>query len=466
MRYEEQVRHLFETEPGFASAIDLFEKLKEVKRPRVLNFSHHDLDGITSAFIVRRLLERHLNAEVVTKLPPYFKLREEEFWETLEGEDRFDLLLITDKGTFGYYDDFLKHIERVLVIDHHPLDGRPKHCTVVNPSAERSVPAAASLICHMLATKLGLTDDYDDFAALIGCRGDFVFDPVRKTSADFAKPFIEREKERFRRAFEIRPENPTMYDLVDRDRTALINQIGEVLHAGCLAHLYNQALGIDVSYGPELVFDFLLEVAKRGERLAEFCTITDVLGHMPKGQMLSRVFEQYKSDWNMLNRRAENTVFLDEIRGVGIYLLFAKEAPEMQVAQFPAILPFVALTRLDGLKLAGGHPHVMMIIFCPKERGVHISMRGGDGVLDCGAMCSQLASHLRELYPEQEGIGGGGHDRAAECMVDKPVPMYAVMHELLALVQEMGRLAETLESGEVTQKDVEKARLLGLARNF
>ena len=51
-------------------------------------------------------------------------------------------------------------------------------------------------------------------------------------------------------------------------------------------------------------------------------------------------------------------------------------------------------------------------------------------------------------------------------MVDKPVPMYAVMHGLLTLVQEMSRIAKTLKSGEVTQEDAEKARLLGLDRNL
>ena len=172
----------------------------------------------------------------------------------------------------------------------------------------------------------------------------------------------------------------------------------------------------------------------------------------------------YEEQFQQL-RRVENLVFLDEILGVGIYMLFAKELSATQ-AQFPAILSF-ASTRLDELKLAGGHSHVMLIVFCPKERGVHISMRGDGGVLDCGAMCSQLASHLRGLYPEQkEGIGGGGHDRAAECVVDKPVPMYAVMHELLALVQEMSRIAKALESGGVKREDAEKARLLGLDRNL
>ena len=466
MNYEGQVQQLFETDPGFASTVGLLEKLGELKRPRVLNFSHHDHDGIASAFIVRRLLERHLDAEVVTKLPSYFRLWEDALKKTLKEDGRFDLLLITDKGTFKSYDDFFKYIDRVLIIDHHPLDGRPTQCTVFNPSADHPVPAAASLLCHMLATKLGRTDDYEDFAALVGCRGDFAFDPVQKTSADMARPFIERARKKFARAFELKRDRSTMYDLVDRNRTVLINQIGEMLHAGCLAHLYNQTLGTDITYGPELVLDFLFELAEREDKPAEFLTIADVLGRTQKGQMLSRVFEQYKSDWSLLSRRAEKMVFLDEIRGVGIYMLFAEEAPAMQATVFPAILPFVASTRMDELKRAGGHPHVMMIIFCPKERGVHISMRGGGGMLGCGAMCFQLAGRLRELYPGQEGIGGGGHDRAAECVVDKPAPMYAVMHQLLALVQEMGRLAGALERGEATREDTEKAKALGLESNF
>lgn len=173
----------------------------------------------------------------------------------------------------------------------------------------------------------------------------------------------------------------------------------------------------------------------------------------------------YEEQFQRLGR-VENLVFLDEILGVGIYMLFAKEASATQ-AQFLAILPFATSTRLDELKLASGHSHVMLIVFCPKERGVHISMRGGGGVLDCGAMCSQLVGRLRGLYPEQEeGIEGGGHDHAAECMVDKPVPMYAVMHELLALVQEMSRIAKALESGGVKPEDAEKARSLGLDRNL
>lgn len=464
MTYEAQVQQLFETDPGFAAAVGLIEKLGRRKHPRVLAFSHHDLDGIASAFILQRLLKRHADAEVVLKLPPYFKLWEEALLDTLRVEGEFDLLLLMDKGTFAYYDDFMKHVDQVLIIDHHQLDGRPNECVVFNPAIEiPEYAAAAALLCHMLAMKLGPTDIYDDFAALVGCRGDFAFDPVQKTCVDFARPFVEWATEKFPLAFEVKLDRPTMYELVDRDRTALVNQISEVLHAGCLAHLYNQILGINVLYGPELVHDFLLELAGRGDPPTKFRTVKYMLGSKPKGQILSRVFNQYKSDWGLLSGRVENAVFLEEIRGVGVYMMFAREAEAMQEAPFPAILPFVASTKLDALKRAGGHPHSMVIVFCPKKRGVHISMRGGGGMINCGAACFQLAVRLQDLYPDYKGIGGGGHGRAAECLVDKPVPMYAVMQELLLMVQEMAGLARALDSGEIAPEQVEKARSLGLS---
>ncbi len=463
MKYAEQIDRLFKIDPGFAGAVGILEKLSKRKNPRVLYFSHHDLDGITSAFIAKRLLERHAGAEVVLKLPPYFKLWEEALVEVLEEEGKFDLLLITDKGTFSPYDDFLKHVPQVLIIDHHQLDGKPEKCTVFNPTVEISEYApAASLLCHMLATKLGVGDIYNDFATLIGCRGDFAFDAVQRTYADFARPFIKQVRKKFPRAFRLKAARPTMYDLVDRSRTVLVNQLSEVLHAGCLAHLYNQALGTNISYGPELVHEFLIELSEHGGRPEKLSSIRDMLGDGPKGKILSRVFDRYKSDWALLSRRVENAVFLWEVRGVGVYMMFAEEADAMRAASFPAILPFVASTRMDALKRAGGHPHSMIIIFCPKERGVHISMRGGGGLINCGSMCFQLAARLQELYPEQKGIGGGGHARAAECLVDKPTPMYAVMHELASMVQEMGRLSVALDSGTATPEESEKAKSLGL----
>ena len=441
----------------------LIDKLRERKRLRVLNFSHNDSDGITSAFIIRRIFERYLGAEVVTKMPQHFKLWEEALVEALNEEGKFDLLVISDKGTFEVYDDLLKHIKPILIIDHHQLDGTPKKCTLFNPTIETSEYAsAASLLCHVLSSKLGFADIYDDFAALLGCRGDFAFDPVEGTSAEFARPFIDMAKEKFPLVFEVKKGAPTMYEMVDRERTALINQIGEVLHSGCLAHLYSRALGLPETYGPTLVHDFLLELVNRGEDPSKFSNLEDFLGKMSKGQLLSKVYGQFKADWQVLDGRADNAVFLGEIRGVGIYLIFAEEVESMKTAPFPAVLPFVASTKLEGLKRAGGHAHAMVVVFCQKAGGIHISMRGGGGLINCGKMCFQLSTKLQELYSTEKGIGGGGHARAAELLADKPVQMYSVMHALLFIVDEMVGLAKALDSGIATPEEAERADILGV----
>lgn len=438
MNHPRQIQSRSKTDEGLRRAIELLEDLKKVESPRILNFSHHDLDGIGSAAIIKRLLQRYLNAAVVTKLPPRFMLTRPEVEGAL-ADGPFDALVISDKGTFDCYDDFLEYFEKVLVIDHHLSDGMPKRCVVYNPSAHRSVPTAASLLCHMLAEELDLADDYDDLAALMGCRGDFVFDPVLDNREEFAKPFIERAARKFKNMFEPKFERPTMFDLVDRGRTTLVNQIGELLHAGCLAHFYQPAGGF---YGPELVLNCILKLADEKVKLGELNSLDDLLNHLPVSQVLLDAYNAFKSDWDLLARRAENSILLNEVQGVGIYLIFAREAPAMQAAPFPAILPYVAMTKLHSLRASKNHQNVLMIVFCPKTQGVHISMRSTGGVLDCNILCSELARRIRTLYRQSEGVSGGGHEKAAECFIGGSVPMYAAMHELMALVREIVQFAK------------------------
>ncbi len=461
MRYQQQIEDLYERNSGFPSVVQAIRDLKQ--NPRVLIFSHHDLDGITSAFILKRMLERLKGAEVVVRMPQHFKLWEQTLVEALEQEGRFDMLIISDKGTFEYYDSLLKHIEPIVIIDHHQLDGRPQKCLLFNPTVQNSDYASAcALLCHMIAKKLTEVDRYDDFAALVGCRGDFAFDPVGKTAAEFTKPFLDYVRSVFPNLLEVRSGRPTMYDIVDRTRTALINQIGEVLQVGTIAHFYKDMLNIDVVSGPRLVLEFLLELVDRGVDPKQIRTVREFLGTKPKGMILSTVFEQYKEDWDLLEARTENPVYLGEVRGVGIYLLFAREAKAMERAPFPAILPFVASTKLEVFKRRGGHPHAAVIVFCPKERGVHISMRGGGGIINCGKICFEVARRLQSRYPGYSGIGGGGHARAAELLADKPVPMYAVMHELLFAIEQLIEVAKALDRGELEPEKLKLAEAFGL----
>ena len=136
MTYLEQIEELYEKNPGFSAVVETIQRLK--KNPRILNFSHHDLDGISSAFILKRLFERKLGAKMVIRMPQHFKLWEETLVETLKQEGKFDLLVISDKGTFEYYDELLKHIDPIVIIDHHQLDGKPKNCVLFNPTVQSS----------------------------------------------------------------------------------------------------------------------------------------------------------------------------------------------------------------------------------------------------------------------------------------------------------------------------------------
>ncbi|MEM3422023.1 MAG: DHH family phosphoesterase [Candidatus Hadarchaeum sp.] len=432
MNYREQLQLLQERDSGFAKAVELVKELSRLREPKVINFSHHDVDGVACAFILQRLFRR-IGARFTVKMPERFRLLEEDFGLVSKG--KVDLLVISDKGTFASYEDFSEKAENILIIDHHTPDGNPRGAVVFNPSVEQHVSTSASLMCHMLATQLSLTDEFDDFVALMGCRADFTFDPVERRCAEFVQPFIVRLMKMFPQLFKTRLGNPTMYDLVDRRRTALINQITEALHVGTLAHYYKEILKVAVS-GQDLVLDFLNDLVTT-KRPAEFRNLDDFLTVSPSGKIISRVLEFFGLDWEQLESRVRGPIFLGEFRNIGVYMVLAREVSRMQSVPFPAILPYVASTQLEPLKRAFGHRGTMIIVFCPKKTGVHISIRGGGGIIDCSRVCSQLAYRLRRLYPSHVGIEGGGHVDAAECFAGESVPMYSVMRELLWMMAEI-----------------------------
>ncbi|MGC8817555.1 MAG: DHH family phosphoesterase [Candidatus Hadarchaeum sp.] len=429
MTYREQLKFLLERDAGFSEAVGLLKQLGQRSGLEVGIFSHHDVDGVSSALILHRMFRR-LGAKVVIKFPERFKLLEEDL-KLIKG--KFDLLVISDKGTFASYDDFFEKAENVLIIDHHAPDGNPKKASVFNPAMESHTLAATSLLCHMLATQFGPTDELDDLTALLGCRADFAFDPVEERCGEFVRPFIERSMKKFPHLFKTRLGRPTMYDVVDRRRTALTNQMAEALHVGTLAHYYGEFLNSGVS-GPELVFDFLKELP--ADDLIMIKNLDDFLSMAPAGKTISRILESFQLDWELLEIRVRSPIFLGEIKSVGVYLVFAREVPRMQSTPFAAVLPYVASTQLEPLRRAFGHEATMIMVFCPKENGVQISMRGGGGRIDCSLICAQLVDRLRRLYPGCAGIEGGVHPDAAECFSGKSVPIYAVMRELLLMIKE------------------------------
>lgn len=230
--------------------------------------------------------------------------------------------------------------------------------------------------------------------------------------------------------------------------TALLNQVGEVLHVSLLAHLYTPfSKEIEVDHGPNLVLRALTNLAEQERRL-DFDDLQDFLGIILESNQISKVHELFKKDWSILEERAENAIFLEEAEGVGIYLIFAREAPAMQGVTFPAILPYVASAKLSDLSERGDHEAALAIVFCPKDIGTHISLRGGGKILSCDSVCRELVNRVQDCRPEaKDNIGGGGHELAAECVATKSIETHVVMRELLDIIRDLIEDLTEFEAG-------------------
>lgn len=436
MDYSEQVERLVEEDAGFSELVKKLESFKGEK-PKVLLFSHHDLDGVTSAAILKRVLESYLEAEVTVEIPFGFRLEHEEVEDVL-AQDDFDVFIVSDKGTFSYYDDFTEYVDEVLIIDHHFKDGMPEDCVVFNPSAVNEVRTSTSLLSHMLATQLEVADLYDDFIALLGGRGDYVIVPGSEQFPELVTPFLDSVRERFGYLFEKKDERLTLFDSGGEEGTALLNQIGEVFHVATLSHLYTPVSEeVQIDEGPKFAMNVLMGFAEQ-EKSLDFEDLDGFFSKIPKSQQVSEVFELFRKDWEMLEERVKNAVFLEEVKGIGLYLVFSREAPAMEGVSFPAVLPYVASSYLEDFKKRGSHDGSLAVIFCPKEVGTHISLRGGDGVLSCDTICRRMVERVQQERPEsKDNVFGGGHEAAAECVAEKSIKIYLVMRELVNTLQEL-----------------------------
>jgi len=424
MIYGELVSRLREGQ-DFQRTVELLDDLG--KRFRALNFSHNDVDGVCCAFLIKRTLERFFGAEVVSVMPPSFMLTVEEVREIVNRTGDFDLLVISDKGTFGSYDRMTGVIKRVLVIDHHQPQGYPDRCTVLNPKAEtgKFMPASA-LVCHLLMSMLGKPDDVDDLVAAIGCRGDLAFDIVDGFCDEMAEPFMQMVREKFPVLFEPVEDEPTIFDRAGRRKTSLISQMAEAVHAGTLAHLYAEEIG-EVGYGPDLVLNLFEEIVggRPPASLEEFLS-------GETGRVIMSVYKKFREDCTRLEDRVKDPIFLGKIGKTEVLLVFARELKRAAKTTFSAILPFVAFSHIRG----SGRSNWVLIVFCPKDAGTQISMRAEGTEIDCASFLSELARRLASRY-RGERIGGGGHKEAAGFFAPPSVPVYAVLHEMVFLLEEM-----------------------------
>lgn len=141
-------------------ALDNLSKNKPIKV-----ISHHDADGITSAAIFSRALQRwnkKFSLQIVKGL-------EESIIKALP-EDHILIFLDLASGSLNYLKE--KKTE-VFIFDHHELVQEiPSNVTMINPIIEKSEPVSGAGICYLFAKTLSpLNKDLANLA-VIGMVGD------------------------------------------------------------------------------------------------------------------------------------------------------------------------------------------------------------------------------------------------------------------------------------------------------
>jgi len=151
----------------------MLEKIKEaIKRIESLSaskpikiVSHFDTDGITSAAIFSRAMERwgkSFSLEIVKGL-------DEDFVKNLP-EDHVLIFLDLASGSLGYLEE--KKTE-VFIFDHHEIVNEiPENVMMINPILNKEEPISAAAICYLMAKEI--SEDNRDLAnlAVLGMVGD------------------------------------------------------------------------------------------------------------------------------------------------------------------------------------------------------------------------------------------------------------------------------------------------------
>lgn len=140
--------------------IDLLSKSKPIKV-----ISHFDTDGISSAAIMSRALQRwgkKFSLEIVKNL-------EEDFIKNLPENE---ILIFVDlaSGSLNYLKN--KKTE-VFILDHHEISQEiPLNVTMVNPSLDHEEPISGAGICYLFAKQISKTNTDLANLAIVGMVGD------------------------------------------------------------------------------------------------------------------------------------------------------------------------------------------------------------------------------------------------------------------------------------------------------
>ncbi|MEW6556187.1 MAG: DHH family phosphoesterase [Elusimicrobiota bacterium] len=432
MSYSEFVKEQLEKPDGFKRIVEL---LKNIKGKKCLVFFHDDPDGLTSGAIIYRILKK-LGAEIIYRIPETMELEKHRIQSELRITN-YELLIIVDKATMGYYNEYPDLIKDVVIIDHHPLVGEyPNKCLVFNPSIPQYTLSSAAILCNMVSQAMGLRDELDDFLTLIGLKGDWAIEPATDFVAPFVKPFYDDAIKKFPNLVKKISSRPTMFEVNQREKTTVLNQIAEfyfALSGGGFQYFYNDRIPeLKNRRQVEFAFDTLLNLKAKDysspddfiEQMLYIPTAKHIEQMLYKN-IARKIYQCFLDDWNKSKNMFDNVALFNKLDGVNIYLFVGNNV---------ALMPMVGSVKLYEL----GNPCVLVMFnWLGEKNGVHISFRANTDKIHCGNIATQLVEKLVSKFGHRGEISGGGHPKAAEFKTrSSGVSLYEIMKEFLIILGE------------------------------
>jgi len=401
---------------------EVLDRINAVSSGTALVYTHDDPDGLTAGIILKRLLESK-GIKVIMKIPTVMELEKERLVTDVD-ELKPDIVFVADKATMGYYDEYARIHSNIIVIDHHPLLGQElKKILVVNPVLGGYKRCSASFVTHMLAAAAGFTGDALDVAALIGLKGDWAVEPATEDVSDYVKPFYDEVKDKYQWLLRHISSRPTMFEVKQREKTTLLNQIAEIVFAlggGGFQYFYNERDTElkDVTTGE---FAFKNLEGWLGE-YKEVSTEENFIKALPEAPKASKIFGYYLSDWNYTTELMKKSIFAATSKDTDIYLFMGADVKLMPMAGS------VALYQLP----SESSDTLFIMVSEMGENGVHFSFRSRNGKIHCGNFAHDLALSMQKKF-QSEKITGGGHPFAAECRTRQRLSFSDVMLEFFQL---------------------------------
>ncbi len=437
----------------------VLEKLENVAGKKVLLFGHDDPDGITSAAIITRVLEKKGAAKIHTVLPEGFDV----FPHEIEAEAKhgpFDLFVCVDKGSKDGLDRIVEMGLDVVAIDHHFLMGEIKKATIFNSLITKRSYCSGSFLCLIVSTLLGCATEVDEFDALVGLKADFAIDPPSGNlgGADFVRPWIEEIRPRWENLFREIPGKSTLFDVSQREKTGVLSLVTEVYFAvtgGAFQYFYPEDPILGKLNQPLLCLREDLKVAKRTAELKTIDSLESFMALLEEREAWQRAYDLFKRDWVDVATRMETAVSIGNANGASIYLFVSDRLP---------LIPMVGgIALADKLKKNGGGDGIIFMInteiTSAGKLGTHFSLRGTSEKIHVGKICAATAARLNKVYNNPREISGGGHPRAGECRTrNAGVPHGEVLCEGIALLRELLEL----EKRRAAWTDEEKKRAVEL----